>query len=119
MSTKSSTAGPFEPEEEIGALIRAVQAAILSQPVVAQRVYAALVAEGRRFSATPDGQDWKRRLEGSALVERGQALLDVASMGLLEENEGVFLPSRLLDALAIAIRERALEPILARAAYEL
>ncbi len=105
-------------EEVIVELIRAVQSAILLHPTAAQGIYSALVHEGRRFSKTPEGDAWRSRLVGSTLVERGRTLLEVVTMGLLDEDEREGLPTRLLDVLAIAIRQGALETILGRAVSE-
>jgi hypothetical protein len=101
-------------EDELVAVVRAVQASVLRHPAAAQEIYAALVAEGRRFSATPEGEAWRRKLAGSALVERGRSLLEVATLDLLEEGQERCLPSRLLEVLAIAVREGGLDAVLGR-----
>src|SRR5580704_13030669 len=41
------------PDGELGAILRRAQLLLLKHPVAAQAAYAALIAEGRRFAATP------------------------------------------------------------------
>jgi hypothetical protein len=96
-------------------VVRALQHAVLRHPLAAQAAFSALVAEGRRFSRTPEGQEWRARLAGSALVAAGRSVLDTASLHLLEESEDEGIPARLLEALALAARHPALERALAEA----
>ena len=99
-------------------VIHQMQSLVLKHPAVAQELFAALVKEGRRFCSTPEGEVWRRKLAGSALIERGRAFLEISTLGLLDENEGEGLPSRLLEVLAIAARHHALETVLSQAVSE-
>src|SRR5580693_1180923 len=42
----------------LGEILRRAQLLLLKHPVAAQAAFAALIAEGRRFAATPEGAEW-------------------------------------------------------------
>ena len=102
-----------EPSDELSALLAELRWLVLKHPVAARAAVRALVAEGRRFAETEDGARWKRRLDGSELARRGQAIWEIGSMNLLD-GEGAVLPTQLIDAFCYATTRRDLEPALAR-----
>jgi hypothetical protein len=101
-------------DAELGALLGLLQRAVLAHPVAAQAAFAALVAEGRAFRETEDGERWARRLASSRLVEKGRVIWEVATLNVLEEDASTVVPSRILDAFVKLTHEHALETILAR-----
>ena len=103
-----------EPEDELFRLLRAGHLLLLKHPVAAQAAFRALVAEGRRFAATPEGQRWKTRLAGSELVRRGHVLWEGSALDMLEERSDSMLPSTLIDAIAGAIGSEDLSALLGR-----
>jgi len=94
--------------------LRLAQRLLLEHPEAAQRLFSALVAEGRRYAETPEGAALAQRLEGSALIRRGRVVWEVTTLNLLEESAPSALPTRLLDLFAHATAIEALEPFLAR-----
>lgn len=104
----------FDEDSELLATLRAAQAAMLAHPAAAQALFSVLVAEGRRFGATPEGEAWRARLEGSALIRRGRVVWEVGTLNVLEESPEGVLPTQIVDAIARAAAHQALEPLLAR-----
>ncbi len=102
-----------DPTDELSAVLAALRWSVLKHPIAARAAYRALVAEGRRFATTEDGARWRRRLRGSELIRRGQAVWETGTMNLLED-EGTMLPTQLIDAFCYATTRRDLEPALAR-----
>ena len=74
----------------------------LRHPIAAQAAFAALVAEGRRFSQTDEGRRWRDALASSELVRRGRALWEGSVLNLLVDDPDTALPSALADAIARA-----------------
>lgn len=103
-----------EPEDELGQLLADLRWLVLRHPVATRSAARALIAEGRRFAETEEGQRWKERLGGSELVRRAQLVLDVGTWGSLAAGDEHLLPSQLVDALARAASRRDLEAELAR-----
>lgn len=95
-------------------LLRRVQLAILAHPVAAQAAFAALMAEGRRFAATPEGAEWMAALAGSELAREGRRLWDALSMNLLEDDPATIVPSAYLEALLRAPSTPDLEALLSQ-----
>ena len=80
-------------------LLRSLQRMLLTHPVAGQAAFTALVAEGRRFSATPEGREWRDRLMHSSLLQQARLVFDLATLGLLQEQSTGEVPSGYLDAL--------------------
>lgn len=95
------TAGDGDDAETV-ALLRALQRAILRHPAAAQAAVGALVAEGRRYAQTPEGQEWARRLEGSPLLHPLRIVWQIASLGALDTPDEGPLPSAYVDGLFMA-----------------
>jgi hypothetical protein len=103
-----------DPEQEEIRILRAAQRLLLKYPVAGQAAFSALVAEGRRFAETPEGQSWKRRLSRSSLVHRARLVWEITTLWMLEEDPPNILPSAYLDALCMAASSEELEPLLDR-----
>ena len=103
-----------DPDGDLLEVLREAQFLLLRQPVAAQAVFAAFVAEGRRFGQTAEGRDLARRLAGSDLIRKGRVVWEIASMKMLEEGAPAVLPSAYAEAFAQVTRQRPLEPLLAR-----
>jgi hypothetical protein len=95
-------------------LLRRLQVLLLQHPLSAQAAFTALLAEGRRFAATPEGAEWKAALAGSDLVRNGRLLWDVLSLNLLEEEASTVVPSAYLEALFRAASSPDLEGLMRR-----
>jgi hypothetical protein len=106
------------PDGELAHTVASLRQSVFRHPVAAQAIYAALLAEGRRFATTAEGRVWRERLSGSALAGAGRSLLDSIVLDAFEESADGAIPSRLLEALAVAARTRGLEALLARALPE-
>jgi hypothetical protein len=91
-----------EGDDETVAMLRALQRTILRHPAAAQSAVRALVAEGRRYAETEDGQAWRRRLEGSDLLHHLRIVWQIASLGSMEAGDDGPLPSAYLDGLFMA-----------------
>jgi hypothetical protein len=100
--------------DEVSIALRRVQLLLLKHPIAAQAAFAALVAEGRRFSRTPEGAEWAEALAGSDLVRKGRRVWDAVAMNMLEEDPDTIIPSAYLEALLSAARSADLEGLLGR-----
>ena len=103
-----------EPEAERLDVLRAAQAWVIEHPVAAQSLFAAFVAEGRRYAATPEGAALRERVAGSDLARRGRVLWEVGTLNVLEERPEGPLPGRVVEAMAQALATPDLERLLAR-----
>ena len=99
-------------EGELVDLLRRAQLVLLKHPIAAQAAFAALVAEGRRFAATPEGAEWMTALSGSDLVLRLGRVWEAVSLSMLEDDPDTIIPSAYLEALLKAARSPALDEIL-------
>lgn len=102
------------PEDEAVAILRDLQAVVLTHPVAAQAAFRALAAEGRRFARTPEGARWHARLRDSELIDRARLVFETASLWMLEHDEGGVMPSAYVDALFTAAAHPGMEPLLDR-----
>jgi hypothetical protein len=81
-------------------MLRRLQSALLTHPVACQAAFTALLAEGRRMAATPEGQAWRGRLIHSSLLRQVRLIFDLSTLGMLEEDRAAGeMPSNYLDAL--------------------
>jgi hypothetical protein len=103
-----------DPEAGVLRVLREAQYVLLKHPVAAQAAFSALVAEGRRFAATPEGREWSERLAGSELMRQGRMVWEVATLKILEESSPHVLPSAYVEALVKASGSRELESLLSR-----
>lgn len=100
------------PDDGPTALLRQLQLLLLKHPVAAQAAFSALVAEGRRFAATPEGAAWKSSLASSDLVRKGRQLWDALTLNLLEEDASTVVPSAYLEAIFRVATSPELEAVL-------
>lgn len=103
-----------EPDDELSRLLFELRWLIVRHPIAAQAAYRTLIAEGRRFGATGAGRAWRARLEHSELVRRGASILELGTLGMLDDDASGALPTQLIDAFARAASRRDLEEALAR-----
>jgi hypothetical protein len=94
-------------------LLERLRDVLLRHPMAAQAAFASLVAEGRRFAATSEGEAWKQRLVGSELLERLEVVWRTVGMNAFVEQPTEVLPSFFLDGAIRAAARRGLEPLLA------
>lgn len=105
-------------EEDILKLLRAGQMLLVRYPVAARAVIRAFVAEGRRYSQTDEGRKLRESLRGSELMRQGRAVWEGASVGLLDDDSEVVLPSMLLEAVMAAAASHRMESLLAQLVAE-
>jgi hypothetical protein len=91
------------PEDPLETVLRQASLLVLKHPIAAQAIFAAFVAEGRRFATTPEGRRWKRALADSALVRRGRALWERSVLSMLQDTPDTVIPTAILDAVVQAI----------------
>jgi hypothetical protein len=99
-------------EDPLPALLRALSTLVLQHPIASQAVFSALVAEGRRFGATPQGRQWRDALANSELVRRGRMLWEGSVLNLLEDNPDAVIPSAIFDAILQAVMRPDLPAVL-------
>lgn len=74
--------------------------AILLHPEGARALYASLVAEGRRFARSPEGERWAKRLATSPRMRRLRLAWEVVTLSVLDGAEAsATLPTAWIDAL--------------------
>lgn len=83
-------------------LLREIQRAVLCHPEAGRALYLALVKEGRAFAQTAAGQQWKARLQRSALLERALLVWQSATLWTTEDAGDAPAPTALIDAVASA-----------------
>ncbi|WP_437714795.1 hypothetical protein WMF45_50900 [Sorangium sp. So ce448] len=96
------------------ALLGRLQRLILKYPFAAQALFSALVAEGRRFAQTKEGERLRAEIAQSELLERCQTVFQFVTHNVLEERAPDGLPSALLDAFIDVARRADLESLLRR-----
>ena len=90
-------------QRALAALVRV----LVHHPVAAQAAFTALIAEGRRFGRTPEGQSWKTALAGSELVRRGRARWESSALNFLVDDVVRVIPAAIFDALVRALSGHA------------
>jgi hypothetical protein len=85
-------------EDSIAAILVQARRWVVQYPVLAQAVYAALVAEGRRYGRTPEGAQWAQALDRSQTVRRSRPLFEAVTANMSEDAQNAVLPSTLLQA---------------------
>lgn len=100
------------PDATVERMVREAQLLLLAEPVAFQKVYAALVEEGRAVAATPEGRERRDRLARSPLVARIRAVWEPATFNALEAAPDRPLPSSYVDALTLALDLPRLETLL-------
>lgn len=103
-----------EPTDELSRLLFELRWLVLKHPLAAQAAVRTLVAEGRKFGTTDEGQAWRAKLEHSELVRRGAGLFELGTLGMIDADSDAALPTQLIDAFARAASRRDLEEAIAR-----
>ena len=87
---------------------------LVAHPAASQAVFAALVAEGRRFAATERGRQWQEALAASPHMARLRRIFEEVSFNMFEEDRTTVLPSTYVEMLAQALDATQLPRLLAR-----
>jgi hypothetical protein len=89
-----------------------LQQFVLQHPVAAQKIFAALVAEGRRYAATPEGARRARALADLPAMARARQFWESSLAGVLEEGGDTVLPSSYVEIVMQGGRLRSPETLL-------
>lgn len=103
-------------DAELDAALDELRFVALRHPVAAASGWRALVAEGRRFGATPEGRAWRQRIVASPLLDRLRLVVE-KSTGDWLSDEGRWLPSDLAEAVVLAAGHPHVEGLLERSAW--
>jgi hypothetical protein len=85
---------------------------LVQHPVAAQAMFAAFVAEGRRFAKTDEGRAWAQVLSQAEVVQRGRVLWEDSFLNVLEDSPDTVIPSAILDAVVQAARRADVHALL-------
>jgi len=85
--------------DEVTALLHRARLLLLQHPTAAQAAFSALVAEGRKFAATPEGRSQAVALASSPLIRHATELWGALGLDMLEEDPDTVVPSAWLEAL--------------------
>jgi hypothetical protein len=99
--------------DELARLVTDTHRMLLAHPAAARRVFAALVAEGRRYAETSAGRVLQRQLVGSARAQHAARLFRALNMGMLDDDRETRLPSTYLDNLMRIVDEGRVEELTA------
>lgn len=99
--------------DQLDRFVRELQMLVLAHPVVAQRIYVALVAQGRAAAASELGRERRAALARSPLLARLRGLWEPGTFNLLEAEPSGPLPSFYLDVLAMTLDLEDAERMLA------
>lgn len=105
---------PDARDDELHDHLTRLQLAIIAHPIAAQAAFRALVAEGRAFAETPEGQRWAAMLVDSPLIQRGRMVWDVTTLRMLDDDPETVLPTMLMDAFVRTTAKEVLEPFLSK-----
>ncbi len=100
------------PDDPLAEFLSEVSLLLVKHPIAAQAAFAALLAEGRRFATTPEGERWKAALAGSELVRRGHALWEGSLLKVLEDSSEAVMPTAILEAIVQAISRQDITDLL-------
>jgi hypothetical protein len=84
----------------------------LLHPMAAQAAFSALVAQGRRFATTPEGQQLASALSASPLLAKLRRVWEATTLNMLEEQPTTVLPNMYVEAIFRAARSANLEDLL-------
>lgn len=104
--------------ESLTSLLLEGQRLLVRHPQASRAIVQAFMAEGRRFAATEEGQEWRAALAKSNLIRRGRHIWDAYSLDALLENDSNRLPSAWLDIITAAVSNPDLETILSTLVVE-
>jgi hypothetical protein len=105
-------------DDSIAPGLEACRRAIATYPIAAQAIFAALVAEGRRYVRTDEGRELARQLAESVWTQRARMVWETVSLTSLSEDDGAVLPSTCVEAVLNAARSEGLESLLSRLFFD-
>jgi hypothetical protein len=110
----------LRPSHELEYLLRRLERLLARDPAGARIFIGALVAEGRRFAATPEGHRWREALAGSQLVRQGRIVWQACGLNRLTAtvDHQTLVLSDWLRLTAGALTSADLETVLARRLIE-
>jgi hypothetical protein len=116
----ASLVGPLAPDEPratenappIDELLRGAERLLLLHPVAAQAGFSALVAQGRRFAATPEGAQLAQALSTAPVLARLRRIWETTTLNMLEERSTKVVPNMYVEAIFRAARSANLEDLL-------
>ena len=103
-----------EAPPDVEQALYAMQDAILRYPMVVQSVFSALVAEGRRFALTPEGEELRGRLLRSRSTASARLIWELLTSNAFVERPTTVLPSAFIERFVRALTVRGIEPLIAR-----
>lgn len=113
--TKASSRRKKKPlETKVLDVLGELQQFVLQHPVAAQKIFAALVAEGRKYAATPEGGRRARALAAMPAMARARQFWEASLASVLEEGGDTVLPSSYVEIVMQGGRLQAPESLLAR-----
>ncbi len=83
----------FENRESLEPLLEGLRRLLAQNPGAVRLVASALVAEGRRFAGTAEGQAWQARLAGSTLARQGRLIWQAFELDTLIDDAPGRVPS--------------------------
>ena len=101
-----------EESEQLSDFLLYSQHMLMKHPQATRELIAGLMDEGRRFLATPQGQEWAGALSNTELVKRAMLIWEAFGLDLLLESRPEVTPSTWLDMIVSAIANPDLESIL-------
>jgi hypothetical protein len=101
-------------EAKVLEVLGTLQEFVLQHPVAAQKIFAALVAEGRRYAATPAGARRSRALAATPAMARARQFWESSLASVLEEGGDTVLPSSYVEIVMQGARLRSPEALLSK-----
>jgi hypothetical protein len=102
----------IQDQEPLLGLLRAGQDLLWRNPTAARTLIQALVAEGRRFAQTPEGEHLKSTLASSDLVERGRMIWQAFGLDAFIGEDPSTTPSDWLELVLETFQNSDLESTL-------
>ena len=94
--------------------LEGLQRLLLQHPAAVQALYAGLVAQGRAWAQTPEGQRQYTALAASEHVRRARKIWETTTLNALEAQPVGALPSAYLDALVAGAGQIDAETLMSR-----
>lgn len=118
MAADDQVGGPrlvLREQDTLERLLRHAHRMLRRNPAAVRTAVRALVAEGRRFAATPEGRQWQAALASSELVRRGRFVWSVCGFDrLVDGAEQALTPTDWLAFVADVLLDTDLEAMLNR-----
>jgi len=93
-------------------LLRFIQRMLVQNPAAVRAIVQAIVAEGKRFAKTTEGQRWKETLTRSELMQRGRLIWQAYGLDSPLDTGPVLVPSDWLELLIHDMEIAGLETVL-------